>query len=145
MSISLKALSQRVVIKTKTGTENSSSITDVGHFKFGSDSLQIKLKNGQRIPFNLNDVAQIYFSSTTPTAHVSIEKSISIYPNPATNVIFLNAGSKNNFIKYQLLDFNGHVIRQASTFTDSPISVADLTPGLYIIKLNEVSQKWIKL
>lgn len=66
--------------------------------------------------------------STTP---VNEKWAVKMYPNPATNVFYLNT---NEFTEVKLYDTSGRVVKQA-TYTNSGVSVADLTTGIYIVEM----------
>ena len=75
------------------------------------------------------------FSVDRPLATNDFFKgNFSVYPNPATNV--LNIANRNNLeiTSAQITDVNGRVVNQA-TGAISQINIADLTAGVYFLKL----------
>lgn len=56
--------------------------------------------------------------------------SIALYPNPATDVLRINATTPLK--SYQVIDLSGRIL--ASGGGADEISVADLTPGLYVLQ-----------
>lgn len=71
--------------------------------------------------------------SVLSTSENIIKKDISIYPNPATDFIFIK-----NFPKeakeYQIIDFSGRVITK-DLLNQEMINVQHLVPGNYILKI----------
>lgn len=69
-------------------------------------------------------------------------QKLTVYPNPATNVLFLgqnNAGQK----KYTVSDITGRVINTLTT--DEKISVINLSTGIYILENEQgIKTKFIK-
>jgi surface protein len=71
-------------------------------------------------------------SNLSTSENISI-KEISIYPNPATNFIFIKNLPKEN-AKYRITDFNGRLITQ-NILEREMISIQQLDPGNYILTI----------
>jgi hypothetical protein len=71
----------------------------------------------------------------------STELNFSIYPNPAENEIRVSGllGKLN----YQIVDFSGRII-QNGTCLDSKINIENLNKGMYILRINNSSQRILK-
>lgn len=82
-----------------------------------------------------------------PTAGVTDinKKSVSIYPNPTTEVLNINVDSKIN--SADIYDIAGKLIRTV-TLSDNKVNVKDLEEGTYVLKVNteagSTSHKFIK-
>jgi glucose/arabinose dehydrogenase len=66
----------------------------------------------------------------------SVDRNIIVYPNPANNFIAIN--NNGNVAKnYEMITINGVVLRHDNLKAGitKRISVADLTPGIYILKI----------
>ena len=61
-----------------------------------------------------------------------VYNSVLIYPNPATNVLYVN----NSIIKTEILDING---RKILTTTNNIININSLKKGIYLVKLSSNS------
>jgi hypothetical protein len=62
--------------------------------------------------------------------------NISIYPNPATDNIYIRANDSEKFSKVQLLDLNGKVIVEINEENSfQKIDTKNLPSGLYIIRV----------
>jgi len=69
---------------------------------------------------------------------VSIEDTITIYPNPAQNQLFINTSNNFNNASVSLIDINGRVVINKTlnlTGTNS-IDISRLETGLYIINIS---------
>lgn len=65
-------------------------------------------------------------------------KNVSVYPNPAVNVINLKANKKNNITKTEIFDMNGKLVISS---TETSINVEKLPKAVYVVKVysgNEV-------
>lgn len=61
---------------------------------------------------------------------------ISIYPNPATNIITLHLDNPELFQYYEITDLNGKVISSGTIFTNNTsIDLYDMAAGVYLIRL----------
>jgi hypothetical protein len=87
------------------------------------------------------------FKVTATTLAVSdvSKNSVSIYPNPATEVLNLNVDSKIN--SADIYDLAGKLVRSAAV-ADNKVNVKDLQNGTYVLKVNteagSTSHKFIK-
>ncbi len=66
-------------------------------------------------------------------------KQFDVFPNPATNILYCNT-DKN--IEYQIIDIQGRVILKG--FTQGSIEIDTLQNGIYLLKLDNYSMKFIK-
>ena len=83
--------------------------------------------------------------STDPSSNADIENTqISVYPNPATdvvNVMLPDAGNNTPIIIYNI---SGAVVKQVNGQAGvNTIAVSDLSAGMYIVKANKLTQKLI--
>ena len=88
------------------------------------------------------------FANNNAISNTEIDTKTSIYPNPAHDVVnVINKNSGRSVI--QLIDHNSRILQEVhSTSTNLKLNVANLSSGLYIIKIitgNKVQvQKFIK-
>ena len=61
------------------------------------------------------------------------------YPNPATDYIYLNRTTND---AAHIYDINGRLVK---TSTDTKIDITVLSNGIYILRINELSVKFIKV
>jgi len=78
------------------------------------------------------------------------EKLISIYPNPANNVLNINAIGSAAITAVQVVDLNGRQVMTTSfdSISDAQINVSQLTAGMYLINITAgeqtVTKKFLK-
>jgi len=58
---------------------------------------------------------------------------ISLYPNPATDVVYFNAPSKASSIT--VYDVSGRMVKTMSANADNSVPVSELTPGYYSVQI----------
>jgi hypothetical protein len=61
--------------------------------------------------------------------------SISIYPNPTSDMLYFSTTNGTAVEKATLYDISGRVVKEFSTVSNSQISVAGLTKGVYVIQM----------
>lgn len=63
--------------------------------------------------------------------------SIRVYPNPAKEELFVNGYQG----AYQLLDLSGRICAKGEVEKGSPIQLADIRPGLYLLQLGDALKR----
>ena len=77
----------------------------------------------------------IKLTVSTPTGNSEILKSVmNVYPNPATNKIFVETGYET--VSLRILNQAGQNIYWNQHFKSSSLDIHNLTPGMYIIQAN---------
>lgn len=81
-------------------------------------------------------------STTAPVAstnNTEIDESnnLSVYPIPAEKELKLSVNSSEEKLEYQIFDASGRILKKGTVIANqtTTISVADLTPGSYVIKV----------
>jgi hypothetical protein len=69
--------------------------------------------------------------SPTSLAAFSTESKISIYPNPATDLLYFHSEEQINFI--QIADIQGRTIFRTEKITNSKIDISGLKRGMYFL------------
>lgn len=79
-------------------------------------------------------------ASSNETA-VAPQKNWSIYPNPASNELFVSNMEQGT--AYQLLAIDGREV-MADRLQSNSLNIEGLTPGIYLIRISNQTQKFIK-
>ena len=74
---------------------------------------------------------------STATAAV-VSNNFTIYPNPATDIVNISKNSAIEITAINISDINGRIVKQVATNVEA-ISVSDLSPGVYFVKINTAS------
>ena len=90
-----------------------------------------------------NDCTTITITTTSAIAENSI--AFSIYPNPATTVLNVNAEGFNTI---EIVNLLGQTVYTANTTSNMQINVSELNNGVYFVRMNgengTATQKFIK-
>lgn len=71
--------------------------------------------------------------TSTPTV---AENSVKVFPNPASDFIYVDADKSVNPISYQLVSITGQVIDSKTFSYDEPIDVSRISTGIYLLRVN---------
>ena len=77
-------------------------------------------------------------TTTLGAASYFLDREITLYPNPTTNVLNIKLGTSNNLPdNYKIYNMLGQVVRQKSVVTPNDLSVntSSLSKGMYFIKI----------
>jgi len=98
---------------------------------------------------NYNGPAQCTVPNLSASNILSIEKNITIYPNPATDILQINIGNgflENDVQTISIYDLKGSLVSKTSKFTPS-LNIKNLSKGTYFVKIqfsnSTVSKKLI--
>ena len=83
--------------------------------------------------------------STVVLINTSAQQLITIYPNPATNIIYIKAAGMRNTLA-QLTDAKGAVVQTITlTQNQQAVNVQALATGVYILNFaDKTTQRFIK-
>lgn len=78
---------------------------------------------------------------------------ISVYPNPATNILYVKIEGRSGMLDYKICDPNGRLVNRGSLNGNnnfSALDISELKKGIYYLQLNESSRgvmnsKFIKM
>jgi hypothetical protein len=93
------------------------------------------------------DLANVLNHYINPS-HASIheEKNIfKVYPNPATNEIYIHSENKTDKSSYSIYNIHGNVIQSGSIDSNQKINIEQLTSGYYFIQISDINISFIKL
>ncbi len=87
-------------------------------------------------------------NTTLSVDEIVARTNISLYPNPATDVINISVQGNSNDMNAEIYNVSGQVVYKAAVQNNSSINISNLPDGMYYIKLNgetaNGTQKFIK-
>ena len=136
-----------------TGAYADYTVNNQGSYATLSDGVTNRdgvdtLWNIQEMKFS-DQTVPITLTGTVGIATVKPTQNIQVYPNPATEVIYLSAAPNQQFSEMKIYSITGELVYQSTNYNaTTPISVSHLQPGVYIISAytNETNHnlRWIK-
>jgi len=81
-------------------------------------------------PWELTEASSIRYGN-------AVEKSLSVYPNPATSTLHI----ENDFKAVQMFDMTGKMVYQTRDNTSKVVNIDHLSAGLYIIAIKDMNNQ----
>ena len=110
-------------------------------FSFGEEEDRIYLY----ITNSNGDVATFFATTLSNTAFERIE--LSIYPNPTSNLLHIEA-SQTDISRVEIIDVQGKRVMQVNSVNLREVDVSQLTNGMYFLKVStsdgELTRKFVK-
>jgi hypothetical protein len=94
--------------------------------------------NGGTLGTNSNTIGVDTFSIDRPLGTEDFFAChYAVYPNPAANVLYIDAKTDASLCNIQLTDLNGRVVKtiNAATAGQAQINIGDLNAGVYLLKI----------
>jgi hypothetical protein len=140
---------QSLILKTKNGTEKTKQLSTLKTISFSNNNLLLRCISEPAETYNLATISKLYFKfAPTGTEIVALNRDnqiLSINPNPVNNVIYLQnlpEGISTIFI-YRI---DGVLVLKSQVSKENKgIQVEHLKKGLYLLKVNNQTIKFIKL
>ena len=86
---------------------------------------------------NYNGTALCVVPNLSAENFISIEKNITIFPNPATDILQINIGNgflENDVQTISIYDLKGSLVSKTSKFTPS-LNIKNVSKGTYFVKI----------
>lgn len=99
--------------------------------------------NGPSYPSNYATGLGTYLDVETPKTS---EININIFPNPTSNILYVQGNGLRAVSKAQIFDFSGKLIKEFENpfVVDNTLDVSYLKAGIYILRLDNKSINFIK-
>jgi len=114
-AINFNTFSQNLVVNLINNTTQTFAISNIKSIKFQSSLMILKENNGTITSWDITNINNYSFTSVLAIDdNIFIEKtSLTIFPNPATNLVNIQFDSNlNSIIKIEIIDINGRIIDQ---------------------------------
>jgi hypothetical protein len=140
---------QSVVVQTKDGTETTELLSSLQKLSFSENNLLLNYISGSATSFSLADIRKLYFisgsSDVVNAVTDEVSETLHIYPNPANTQIFIQNLPAGNSVAsiYRMDGFK--ILDQQVSPQDNCITVSTLSEGLYLLQVNGMTLKFIKL
>jgi hypothetical protein len=131
-----------ITVKYYDGTSQNYSVSEEGRLYFSGDDLVISTdgSNGTNIPVTI--IQRITFNSNLGTTEISAQDKILLYPNPSNS--FIRISAKDPSLDVLIFSMNGQLVQKGTCKPDTDIDVSGLSAGIYFVKVNGVTVKFIK-
>jgi hypothetical protein len=130
-----------LTIEWLNGTKQTEAISKIGKIVFTGDKMSLTDVNGNLLAeSDIDDVRKIVFvKEATKEITPQNEEEISVYPNPTSNILYINGLNKHE--KVHLFDTNGKLVKSCQ---ETELDMNDLSNGIYLLQIRTQVVKVIK-
>ena len=130
-----------LTIEWLNGTKQTEAISKIGKIVFTGDKMSLTDVNGNLLAESeIDDVRKIVFvKEATIEITPQNEEEISVYPNPTSNILYINGLNKHE--KVHLFDTNGKLVKSCQ---ETELDMNDLSNGIYLLQIRTQVVKVIK-
>lgn len=132
-------------IKKTDGSEKNISLSALGKITFSENNLILNYPGGSNEVVAISSIRKLVFGAPTGVSLSKVDKSIRIYPNPATDYIVLKDVPEGEMCVSIFSVSGSPVLRLPLSSASQPIDISRLPQGLYILKVNNQALKFTKL
>ena len=140
----LQAAQQPAVIAiTADGDENTYALSEVQNITFSSETASYadyKMVVNKKDATSKSNVRCVKFGATTAIQEVENDGvSLYVFPNPVSDYLQVVGAERNSEIR--IVSMQGNIVKMSN---DSRIDVSTLLPGVYFLKVNGKTLKFVK-
>ncbi|MBR6438937.1 MAG: T9SS type A sorting domain-containing protein [Bacteroidales bacterium] len=128
------------IVKTDGSTVNYEMNKDARIYY--SDTQLMFYNGSETVSINFSEIRKAFFTAPQDVNEVE-NQQLSIYPNPAKDVLRINNLSDNQEVS--IYSINGAIIKKVVVSGDSEINISDLRSGMYIVSAGNMFSKFIKM
>jgi hypothetical protein len=131
-------------IPTRSGEFNSGAINESAEMSATGADNYSQLGNYDGTNTNSNSMSQVTCTDMLGVDDISKNNAVTLYPNPAKDVIHLSTKAKISEIK--IYNITGALVKTNTNVVDNTVNISQLKPGVYIVKINNSNDgiKFIK-
>lgn len=135
-----------VIVSYYDGTTQNFTVQATGKLYFSSDYLMIKTDNSPATPIALpvSIIKKITFDSTLATPSFGENKhNLVLYPNPGSESIQIKSDLFEE-LDVKIYSLTGQLVKQGNYQSSQNIDVSNLSSGLYLVQVNDITLKFSK-
>ncbi len=138
---------QSLVVQPKVGSESVINLSSVQRITFSGSNMLVSKKDGTQSSFTTADVQKLLFGLRTVSTNVETtlgSSSITVYPNPAVDVLFVKGLTSST--RVAVYNLAGLAQSVPITLLDDglQLNVSALPQGLYLIQIDNTTYKFQK-
>lgn len=147
-AVLILAKSQSLYLKTKDGSIITKSLATLERFAFSNDNLLINYLSGPVETYSLSNISKLSFkSAVTGVDELSLSGTaiMKVYPNPVSDIIYIQNAPERSY-QISVYRINGSLIYNTKMNSgEKSIDVSFLQSGLYLLNVNGLTFKFVKL
>lgn len=136
---------QGMIIETRGGTRSTEMLNSIEILKFTDQFLIVNNNSSTIHSYDIQAIRKIFFDpAASRREKAPVSGKILIYPNPAFDHICINAPAADG-TTIQIFSVQGvKILESTITSSDPEIDISQLSPGMYVIRINEQAARFVK-
>lgn len=140
----LNAQTYKLNVRTNFDQNELISLADIDKIFFQDNDVFLDLATSESKSFNMNNMLVMNFEFMTLNRSVNEDEVIRFFPNPTKDFLYIKDNKKNPLL-ISIYSITGEMVYKVVQNANLPIDVRSLAEGIYIIKLNDKSFRFVKL
>ena len=136
----LPGMAQQILIE-KAGNTETVEFDNLDKITFSGTTVKILQTNGTETSAFMGEIERIHFSNYNSIDEIGVQKE-NIFNYISNDYIAINCNAGDIVRIYNIIGNQLMCVRQKSA--NGIISIADLPQGIYIIKINDQTAKFVK-
>lgn len=136
----LPGMAQQILIE-KGGNTETVEFENLDKITFSGTTVKILQTNGTETSASMGEIERIHFSNYSSIDEIGVQKE-NIFNYISNDCIEINSNAGDIVRIYNIIGNQLMCVRQKSA--NGIISIADLPQGIYIIKINDQTAKFVK-
>lgn len=135
---------QSLVVQLKSGSEIVSALSTVQRITFSGTTMTVLKKDATQTNYTINTVQKLLFDLRSATAikeTTSILNNVKAYPNPTTDIIFVEGIKTVENLRLYTLAGNQLTVSHSLLNNVLQLNVSALPKGFYILQVNNQTIK----
>ncbi|MCF0206730.1 MAG: T9SS type A sorting domain-containing protein [Bacteroidales bacterium] len=124
------------------------TIENVSKFSFNGENLVLQFADGSLAEYPVVEIKKMTLSHIPQEVGIAVEDGVlageGLYPNPVTEMLFLSVDAREG-AEYHIFSAVGQLVKDGIYTPQTPIDVAELKAGMYILKIDNKTFKFNKL
>ncbi len=138
--LSLPGTAQQIFIDKADNTETV-EFNNLDKITFSGTTVKILQTNGTEFSASMGDIERIHFSNYSNIDDITVQKE-NIFNYISNDYIAINCNAGDIVRIYNIIGNQLMCVRQKSA--NSIINIANLPQGIYIVKINDQTAKFVK-
>jgi hypothetical protein len=145
ISTHLLQAQNNLIVKFKSGTQSVSVLSTVDRITFSGGNLLLKKTDASTSSLLLSDISRLTFGLYSAVTEITADPTgLAIYPSPVSHYVnLLNAPQGE--IRIMIFGLDGTTLMNKKLNSGMrQVDISDLAKGLYLLKVNNTTFKFVK-
>lgn len=119
---------------------------DVSSIKFNKTMMFVDTNDGQSISYSFSEISKIVFDGGEASIEAIDAKTVAVnvFPNPVKDKLIIEGADELSGSEVFIYSMTGVLCAQCSQWNGEAIDVSGFNAGVYFVKINSITLKFIK-